>query len=860
VTPLLIAALPPEPPHLVAARTTTPPVLDGRLDDAAWTQAPTTSAFTQKFPAEGSSPSEPTTMRVLYDDDSVYVGFDCVQTHSPVVEHLSRRDRLVEADRVEIDLGTRRDRKSAFQFTVNAGGVLTDAVLFNDTESSSDWDENWDARTARTPEGWSAEFRIPLRILRFSSAQLQSWDLQARRFVSERQEIDEWSFIPREAAGEVSHYGSLDGLRGLRARNPVEARPFVLGRVRRRDAASTQLASGTDLGASAGVDLKWHPTHALTVDASFNPDFAQVEADQLVLNLTKYETYYPEKRPFFLEGIDTFATPRQLLYTRRIGRAALQPPLVGSPGATVGEQLVDVPTPATIYGASKITGQLADRWTIGTLQAVTAENRVDVQLPDGTHQARLVDPLTSFDVVRVKRSLEGNGYLGAMFTGTTHAEPTERYPIGPPGGTIATPSSSNPATLVRSRLPLGVPQQVCPDGSAVAPLGRCFDDAYVGAVDWKWRSSGGDWVTGGQATATALARGPSRVVPDGTVIKPGEIGPGLYTYLNKEGGQHWVGDVAFEYEGRKLDYTDLGFNQRANDYRWRFDAEWRDLKPWRAFLERHARFEYFGRTNLDGLWLGSGYQLNVSGQLENFWQFFSEIHWRPSLFDDREVGDGTALERAGLFGWELELQSNPAKPVSFSLETQTQLLANGFNFNGSGGVLFRALPQLDLEVLPTAIYTTGEPRFAEMGPIASEYVFGRLDAKSVGTTVRATYTFTPRLTLLAYGQLFLASGHYDQFSYFDSAVPARVVHLTDLRPYFAPLSTNPDFEEGVLNLNVVLRWEYTLGSTLFLVYTRSQVPAVTLGAGEAAGLSVASVSRAPAADIVLVKLTYFWAS
>src|SRR5262249_6944346 len=162
------------------------------------------------------------------------------------------------------------------------------------------------------------------------------------------------------------------------AGTPLELRPFVVGRVRRRSAASTQLASGWDFGESIGLDVKWHPTQSLTLDATLNPDFAQVEADQLVLNLTKYETYYPEKRPFFLEGIDTFATPRQLLYTRRIGRAAPQPALRTS--APFGEQLVDVPTPATIYGASKITGEIARSWTIGTLQAVTAENDVDVQL------------------------------------------------------------------------------------------------------------------------------------------------------------------------------------------------------------------------------------------------------------------------------------------------------------------------------------------------------------------------------------------------------------------------------------------------------------------------------------------------
>ena len=229
-------------------------MIDGRLDDAAWTRAEPTDAFTQHFPNEGAKPTDKTTLRIVYDDDAIYVAFDCEQTHSGIVEHLSRRDRLVEADRIEIDIGSRHDRKTAFEFTVNAGGVLTDAIRFDDTEWSADWDENWDARVARTPRGWSVEMRIPLRILRFQSASVQSWDLQARRYISEKQEIDEWSFIPRQDAGEVSRYGYLDGLRDLKSKAPLEARPFALGRFRRRDAATTQLASGTDFSGSAGLE------------------------------------------------------------------------------------------------------------------------------------------------------------------------------------------------------------------------------------------------------------------------------------------------------------------------------------------------------------------------------------------------------------------------------------------------------------------------------------------------------------------------------------------------------------------------------------------------------------------------------
>jgi hypothetical protein len=307
------------PPHLHALRVDHAPVIDGRLDDETWKRTEASDHFTQSVPRDGAAPTNRTIVRIAYDEDAVYVALDCWQS-TPVVERMTRRDRIVESDGVEVELGTRFDHKSAFEFGAYASGQIFDAIRFNDTDWSQDWDENWEAKTTQTEHGYSVEMRIPLRILRFESLPVQSWDFQVKRYVSELQEWDLWAYIPRTVGGEVSHYGVLDGLTGLESGTPFEVRPFVVGRLRRRDASSDQLANGVDVLGSAGLDLKWHPTQDLTLDATVNPDFAQVEADQVVLNLTTFETYYPEKRPFFLEGIDTFATPFQLLYTRRIGR------------------------------------------------------------------------------------------------------------------------------------------------------------------------------------------------------------------------------------------------------------------------------------------------------------------------------------------------------------------------------------------------------------------------------------------------------------------------------------------------------------------------------------------------------------
>jgi hypothetical protein len=846
--PLLALA---ERPHLSATRVSDPPLLDGKLDDPAWSAAVATDAFTQKFPDEGKAPSERTTLRIVYDDEAVYVGFDCEQIHSPLAPRLTRRGRLVESDWVSIALGTRSDGKTADEFLVNASGVRVDGLRFNDTEKTDDRDQNWDAATATTPHGWSAEIKIPLHILRFGGGGELSWDLEARRHVSARQETDEWAFFPRSAAGEVSHYGKLEGLRGLTSKTPLELRPFVLGQVERRDPSSELVASGTNWTASAGLDLKWHPAADLTLDLTLNPDFAQVEADQLVLNLSNFETYFPEKRPFFFEGTDIFATPIQLLYTRRIGRAP------GSPYLREDEKLVARPGARAIYGASKLTGRIADGWSIGTLQAITGRSEVEVDITDRPREKRLAEPLSAYHVLRLKRDVGQNGYVGFMGTATTYAESTGSYPLMTTDGMPAMqlcPNAREPTSPVRSLYPSS---QSGPFAQ-VRPHSRCFNNAFTGGFDWRWRSLGGAWVSSGQAVLSTLQSGADRHVPDGTVIHPGDVGTGAVVSLNKEGGEHWLGGVGGEYQSRTFDINDLGFQGRANSYAWHGELEYRQLEPWSLFLESHTKVELSGRKNLDGLDLGSFYQLSGGGLTTGFWHFWNGIFYRPRYFDDREVGNGTALERAGNVGYDMWLETDRAQPVGFEIGATTQLLARGLIFNTDITFLLRPVPALELGLSPSASYTYGEPRFVGVGTAPGEYLFGKLTAKSLSATLRATYTFTPRLTLQAYAQLLSASGHYSDFSSVTGGAAARpVVHLADLVPG-ARVTENPDFLDGALNVNVVLRWEYRLGSIAYLVYTRAQSPEVNLAPTDVANVSFRSVGRGPAVDVLLLKISYWW--
>lgn len=837
ILPAILTLAAASAPHLTAMRVPAPPVLDGHLDDEAWRHAPASSAFTQKRPEGGKPPKEPTSVRVVYDADAIYVGIDCVQRASEIIGRLTRRDRDVEADAVSVALDTRSDGKSAFEFSVNAAGVLTDALRFNDTDYSQDWDENWEASVARTPSGWSAEIRIPLRALRFSARPSQSWGIQVRRYTSETQELDELAYIPRSDAGEVSRYGRLDGLVGLRSKEPIELHPFVAFALRNHDPEGTTLARGLEPFSSAGLDLKWHVSQELTLDATFLPDFGQVEADQVVLNLTTFELYYPEKRPFFLEGVETFSTPLPLFYTRRIGRAPAEPALRS------GEQLVREPVPSTIFGASKLVGEIGGHVQVGELVALTGQQTVDARAPNGATVPRLADPLTAYKVLRLKREIGSNGHVGLIAMSTNRLE----------FDGLAQPAREGGQGAAQGRV-------LCPSGDELTRGARCYHDAYVGGVDARWRSPAGDYVASGQAVGTLIQNGPPRTLADGTVIRSGDAGTAVNATFAKEAGTVTF-RATYEGHGRAVDYNDLGYMQRQNQHRGYASVQFRNLEPWRATLETRVGVEVYERDSLDLLNLQRSAQLYNITRFKNFWSLFTGVHVRAAHFDDREMGDGAALERGAQLGFESWVATDSRRRISAELWSELDLIDGGFSFQGDAKLSFRILPQFDVDLLPSWLYTAGEPRYA--GLVGGDYLFGKLRAESLGLTLRSTYTFTPRLTLQAYAQAFLDAGSYHELSLFPARGKGTLVRRADLRAAPASIAkhddfVNPDFQSGTLNASLVLRWEYRLGSTLYVVYTHAQSSAVTPVLGEGAGLDLRRSSPRAAEDDLLVKLSFWW--
>jgi hypothetical protein len=811
------AVVPPSRARIAAVRAPVAPVIDGRLDDPAWQAAVASDAFTQHFPQEGAPPSERTEVRVLYDDRNVYIGVDCEQRHSPVVRRLMRRDTPLPSDGIWLDIDSRRDGVSAFHFGVNAAGVLSDAIHFNDTDYSADWDAVWEAKVADTGHGYSVEIRIPLSVLRFAALPVQDWGLQVRRFIDARQETDDWAFYPRSAANYVPYFGRIENLVGLQPRRALELRPFVLGRVRHRAPDTGELDHGTDASASAGIDVKALVTNELALNLTINPDFGQVDADTVLLNLSTFETVFPEKRPFFLEGIDTFSALRPLVYTRRIGHAP----------AGTGETLYDDIQPSTIYGAAKLVGTVGGgRTTVGVLSALTAENDAFVQDALGNRQLRVLEPLTAYNIVRFKRLVAANADVGFLATATNRFEPTLAY---------------------------------CPTtgGALFGPDGRCFNDAYVASVDGRWRSPSGDYAVSGQALATMLEHGPPRPEPDGIAIQPGTPSGSASLYVGKQGGSHWLWGGSQYLSGRQLEFNDLGYLERKNDYQGYFTLTYRTLERWWAAQETRTTLQLNLRETLDGINLWNALELNTWWNLNSFWSFYFEVHYRGAHFDDREMGDGSALERAGLIGVEGSLNSDPRRRVSGWVFAQAHRLTDGVHYEARGDVNFRLLPQLEIDVAPTWTYDSGEPRHVGTDTVAAVYQLGAQEARSFGTTLRVAYTFTPELTLQLYTQAFASRVHYTQFWTYPVG-PRERVRLADLQP--AGAVPGVDSAQSTLNVNLVLRWEYRLGSTLYLVYTRAQNPVLTPPPpGGDTSLDFHPILRGSAAvDVIMAKLAYWW--
>lgn len=804
------------------------PKIDGRLDEEAWEQTLPISDFIQRNPQEGEPATERTVVRVLYDDAALYVGVRAYDSEpDKIVGRLTRRDEYSESDWVIVSIDSYYDRRTAFEFRANPAGVERDMYRFDDTRADDSWDAVWDVGTSIDEEGWTAEFRIPYSQLRFAQGPEQIWGFNVTRIIQRKNEEAQWKPIAKEASGWVSEYGDLEGIQGIKPPRRLEMLPYLAGSQAFTQAQEgNPFETGTEFDGNAGFDLKYGLTNSLTLDLSVNPDFGEVEADPSVVNLGVFETFFAEKRPFFIEGSNIYdfslrsgnGGAEKLFHSRRIGRRPR-----GSPDEQGG--FVDVPNKTPIIAAAKLTGKTANGWSLGFMDAVTAEARATVIDSVAIEHKENVEPVTNYAALRVQRDFrEGKSALGFM------------------------------GTAVNREVPV--------------TLDFLRGSAYSGGIDARHRFWSGNWELQGkligsyvsgseesiEETQLSSARYFQRPDADHLDFDPTRtelFGSAGGIGFSKIGGGHWRGNVNVEWVSPGFEVNDLGFQREADVIRNNLWIAYREFNPGKIFRNYNLNYNLYNRLTFGGERTTTGMNVNGNFTLLNYWGGWAGIErWLGSLAPRFLRGGPAFASPAGWSGW-YGVNSDSRKAVSF--EAGGWWFSDDEESNGGGvwaGVAFQPAANVRLRLSPEYSWNHDDWQYitTEFALDSDRYVVSVLDQNTISLTTRLDWTFRPNLSLQLYAQPFVSAGEYEGFREVTS--PRADVYDDRFTAYGSDrlsfeASEDPseagtylvdqdadgttDFSFGDPNFNfrdfnstIVLRWEYMSGSTMFLVWSQAK--------------------------------------
>lgn len=830
--------------------------VDGKLDEASWSRAPRSRGFRQRFPKDGAAPTQETEFAVMYDDEALYIGVWARDSEPHLIKRLlTRRDQESSSDSVTVAFDSYHDRRTAFAFSLNSAGVQGDMIIYDDSSSDESWDAVWSGAAAVDGAGWSAELRIPLSQLRFSSEPTQVWGLQVVRTVARSGEETSWSPWPRSKPEIVSRFGVMQGLERISAGRRLEILPYVTAGLGARPvAAGDPLNDAVSPEGGVGLDAKVGLSSAFSLAATINPDFGQVEADPSQINLGTSELFFPEKRPFFLDGIELFQMglgegdddSSTLFYSRRIGAA---------PHGEAEGEYVRAPTATTIYGAAKLSGKTASGWSIGLLEAVTAEERAELVAADGQRARQVIEPLTNFAVAKLKRDFRaGKTTLAAS------------------------------ATSVHRAL----------DDTPLAA--ELHDQAYTGGLELSHRSSDrrfelsgklvGSYVHGSEEAIAATQRLPRHLYqrPDASHLtfdpeRTSLAGGGMVASASFR-GTHWRAATGADVRTPGLELNDLGFQNGTDQYvQWGF-VGYQDNDPGRDFLSYRVNLNAYSMLSLEPKLLSFGGNVNAHAQLANHWAIGGGVSINRDRWDVRALRGGPALRSdPSMVMWAyVDSDSRRRLSVSSAVEVLTVPATRAYRSGGRVSARLEAASNLELAVEPSLSVVEDDAQYIDqVEDVGGElrYLVGRIRQTTAALTLRVAWTLSPRLSLQAYAQPFLASGDYESYrEIVDAGAAAPVDRSTALgaaeltlddgtyavdrdRDGVAEYSfSRPDFGVAELRSTLVLRWEYRPGSALFAIWSHGQAASDDLGSfGLSRGLS--RLSGAEAEDLVMIKANYW---
>jgi len=841
--------------------------IDGILEEKVW-QNQGYSDFTQSDPEDGAQPTEKTEVWVAYDEKALYVAA-CLYDSQPelIKSRLGRRDDFVESDWFIFAVDPYYDKRTGFQFAVNPAGSIVDWTLFNDEWNDTTWDGVWEWKAIINEKGWCVEIRIPYNQLRFPKKEEYVWGVNFRRVIERKNEKVGFVWVPKEDSGYVSRFAKLVGINGIRPGRHIEFLPYTVGHAQYSpEETGNPFKTGEKYLGNTGFDVKIGLKSNLTLDATVNPDFGQVEVDPAVINLSAYETYYSEKRPFFIEGSTIFSQFGQggatsqasiswssptFFYSRRIGRAPQ--------GFVTRSGYVNLPDRSTILGAFKLTGKLGSGWNIGFINALAAREYAEID-SGGEGFKEEVEPFSYYGVLRVQREFnEGKQGLGFIAT-----------------------------SVFRDLRDENLEAIINKNAFSLAIDGWTFLDKDKTWVVNGW--FGGTRVEGSQQAVLSLQESSLHYYqrPDATHLEVNDgatslSGWGARFCLNKQKGR-FLFNAAVGALSPGFDPNDVGFQYGSSDtinahlllgYSW--------PHPGKVFRNLWLYGGPFRNYDFGGNKIWDGILLIAEGQFLNYWDFNSMVAYNPKTMSNRLTRGGPLALIPEGFQIDFGMSSDGRKPVVITVyESLYSRPESGYSWDG--GISLRWKPRSNISLTMGPGYSVRRSDIQWVTRVddslmtntyGTRYIFGEIYQRMLYNEIRLNWTFTPKLTLQIYLQPFLAVGSYDEFkelarpkkfeynlfgedqSTIDYADMVYTVDPDGPGPAQEFSFYNPDFNMKSLRGTIVLRWEYLPGSILYFVWTQNRVDYAHPGDFNFRR-DLGDLLTAPGDNIFLIKVSYRW--
>ncbi|HVN56688.1 MAG TPA: DUF5916 domain-containing protein [Bacteroidales bacterium] len=839
-----------QPVYVTSRLTTARPVIDGKLDDPCWKTGDWASDWTQSIPNEGGKPTYRTDMMILYDDRNLYVAFRAHDSEPKKIKRLAGvRDEFM-GDIVGINFDSYRDYRTGFEFNLTAWGQKIDLILFNPDNWDVNWQAVWKGRVGMEDSAWVAEFEIPFSQLRYSNRDEQVWGLHTWRAISRMNEEDNWEKQTKTGPGIMYNFGELRGIKGLKKSHRLEILPYSLGSLEtmKKTAGDPFTENGRSWSGKLGLDAKIGISSNFTLDLTVNPDFGQVESDPSVMNLTAFETFYQEKRPFFLEGLTIFNydfDDQKIFYSRRIGHAPSY--------ALQGNDSLFVKSPAmtTIWSAAKFSGTTSKGLSVGLVQSITGPEYARVSDNHGNTGTRKVEPLTSYTVARIQKGYNaGTTVLGGIFTSTNR--------IGNDGG-----------------------------------LDFLTSNAFTGGLDLihRWRNNKyfidarllGSFVEGGTKSITVLQESSARYFQ-----RPGAgylHFDTARTSLSGSGGKFFIGrgsglwryNTGVSWLTPGLELNDLGYMTTVDQVKQTNEISYFVNHSVSIFRTYSLKLDETNSWNFNGTYQGSAAIFTGSFDFKNQWSFLSNISYYNSAVDPRRLRGGYDFRMPSALMLTGTVTTDQSKRITGGLIYNYKHYGSGSGRVNSIAPSLSVRPLMMLKLSVSAVYETNQDALqfvaTENTPTGVKSVLGRIDQQTLGLTFRADLNITPQFSVQYYGSPFVSKGTFGEFK---KVTNPRAPDYADRFEIFNPLLQNsnytydenhdgipeitfgnPDFNFHQFRSNLVAKWEYRLGSFIYLVWSSDRTETLP-DPGVSLGESIKQLRKIIPNNVFLIKLNYWF--